>query len=311
MVAYKKVLCPVDFSDHSQAALEVAAAMAARHRAALSVLHVFPSVPSVAYGQRIIPSRPATLTEDDRASLNEYAREFIHRDTSGLPGVEVAIVEGEPAAEILKYGAETGADLMVLGTHGRHGFDRLVLGSVAERVLRRASCPTLTVPRRQAGPESRPAGTFSRILCPVDFSTSSVDALDYAQSLANDADATLTALHVITNVLDDWSAVPEDDDINERLNVAELFAKREDQARRRIQDLADARAGARAPLDTAIVRGSAGPTIVKYAAAHHHDLIVMGIDSRSVADLMFCGSTTQHVVRHAAGPVLTLRHRAA
>ena len=91
------------------------------------------------------------------------------------------------------------ADLLVIGTHGRSGFERLVLGSVTEKVLRKASCPVLTVPKRL--PDAVPVGPvlFKRILCPVDFSESSLHALSYAVSMAQEADGQLTVLHVVAH----------------------------------------------------------------------------------------------------------------
>ena len=88
------------------------------------------------------------------------------------------------------------ADLIVIGTHGRSGFERLMLGSVAEKVLRKAACPVLTVPAHAPDAVPREAGSVRRILCPVDFSSSSEDALEYAlASLAQEAHARLTVLH--------------------------------------------------------------------------------------------------------------------
>jgi nucleotide-binding universal stress UspA family protein len=83
---------------------------------------------------------------------------------------------------------------MVIGTHGHGGFQHLVLGSVAEKVLRQAACPVLTVPPRTRATSTLP---FKRILCPVDFSDSSRSALDFALSLVREADADLTILHVL------------------------------------------------------------------------------------------------------------------
>ena len=91
--------------------------------------------------------------------------------------------------------------LIVIGTHGAGGFEHLVLGSVTEKVLRRATCPVLTVPPRARTTAKLP---FKRILCPLDFSESSLAALDFAFSLAQQGDAELTILHVF-----EWPAEDE------------------------------------------------------------------------------------------------------
>ena len=104
--------------------------------------------------------------------------------------------EGNAVAGILEEAAHLRADLLVLGTHGRTGFNRLLLGSVSEKLVRAAPCPVLTVPVRAT---SAPADTvlLKRLLCPLDFSSSSTRALQYALSLAQETNGSLTVLHVI------------------------------------------------------------------------------------------------------------------
>ena len=122
-------------------------------------------------------------------------------ETEGAPGItiEAVVREGNTAGEILEQADSMKADLLVIGTHGRSGFERLVLGSVAEKVLRKASCPVLIVPKRL--PDAVPARPvlYKRILCPVDFSDSSLHALKYAMSMAQEADGQLTVLHVVAH----------------------------------------------------------------------------------------------------------------
>ena len=117
---------------------------------------------------------------------------------SAGPDVEVLIDSGQAAHQILEHATSLPADLIVIGTHGASGFEHLLLGSVTEKVLRRATCPVLTVPPRA---RTRAKLPFKRILCPLDFSESSLAALDFAVSLAQQGDAALTLLHVF-----EWSA---------------------------------------------------------------------------------------------------------
>ena len=131
------------------------------------------------------------LTPVDRDQLLADTKAFA--ETEGAPGItiEAVVREGSTASEILEQATGMPADLLVIGTHGRSGFERLVLGSVAERVLRKASCPVLTVPKGL--PNAAPSGPalYKRILCPVDFSDSSLHALKYAISMAQEADGQL------------------------------------------------------------------------------------------------------------------------
>jgi nucleotide-binding universal stress UspA family protein len=85
----------------------------------------------------------------------------------------------------------------VLGTHARSGFQRLFLGSVTEKVIRKATCPTLVVPPRAPHVPAGAPIQFRRILCPVDCSASALDAVAYAINMAKEADAQLTLLHVV------------------------------------------------------------------------------------------------------------------
>jgi nucleotide-binding universal stress UspA family protein len=137
MLAIRKILHPTDFSENSQAAFRLACALARDYQARLLVLHV--STPFVAYGEGMVTAPPPDFTEELRARLQQI------RPGDPRVGIEHKLVEGDAAAEILRVAREAGCDLIVLGTHGRTGLPRLLMGSVAEVVVRRASCPVLTV----------------------------------------------------------------------------------------------------------------------------------------------------------------------
>ena len=141
---WKRILCPIDFSDASRAALETAADLASRHGATLTLFHAYPvpgyTFPDGSFGAstRMLDE----LAEQARGHLDEWkgiAAGF------GLQGVEAATAVGEPAYEIVSYAKEKAVDLVVVGTHGRTGLTHALMGSVAERVVRKAPCPVLTV----------------------------------------------------------------------------------------------------------------------------------------------------------------------
>jgi nucleotide-binding universal stress UspA family protein len=111
--------------------------------------------------------------------------------------LEIALGEGYPAYAIAAKAAEAKSDLIVIGTHGRSGVERLMLGSVTEKVLRKAGCPVLTVPPKAGDPAPAAPATFKRIVCAIDFSDCSMRALEYAMSLAQESNSTLIVLHVI------------------------------------------------------------------------------------------------------------------
>lgn len=141
---WKRICCPIDFSEASRAAMEVAVDLARRFGAQLTLLHAYP-VPGYTFPDGSVVSSPRMLQElADQATrhLSDWqanAREL------GAPTVNIHTAVGEPAAEIVAWAKEQSVDLLVLGTHGRTGLEHALMGSVAERVVRRARCPVLTV----------------------------------------------------------------------------------------------------------------------------------------------------------------------
>ena len=142
----KRILCPTDFSANSQHALEFACALVDQFQADLHVLHVLPvdmiqamADPYVAYGM------PSNLEERMRASAERTLAEIPDSSWAGNQRVVRSLRHGSPFVEIVKYARENNIDLIVLGTHGRSGLSHVLLGSVAENVVRKAGCPVLTV----------------------------------------------------------------------------------------------------------------------------------------------------------------------
>jgi nucleotide-binding universal stress UspA family protein len=303
VIEIRRILCPVDFSDHSRRALDHAIAIARWYESTVTVLHVFSPAPVAAFRPGRVVLEPIVLTDVDRDGLLADVRAFA--ETESAPGITIDAVvrEGDTAREVLEQATSMKADLLVIGTHGRSGFERLVLGSVAEKVLRKARCPVMTVPRRL--PDAVPAGpvVYKRILCPVDFSESSLHALRYATSLAQEADGQLTVLHVVAHEFE-YIAASEYDDA---LTIGQSLKEREVALRRRLQDIV-ASAPEFCRVESLMTHGRPWREVLRIADEQESDLIAMGVQGRGAADLMFFGSTTQHVVRDASCPVLTLRH---
>src|SRR5690242_9776298 len=180
MIDIRRILCPVDFSDCSRRALDHAAAIAQWYQSTVTLLHVSAPVPISAYAT-VAPMMPPTLVSgENRNDVLETMKRFATAvDGTGVP-LTFEFGEGDAANEIVSGAATGKTDLIVMGTHGRSGFERLVLGSVAEKVLRKAGSPVLTVPPRVADTAAPPHAIFKRILCAVDFSDCSMRALDYA-----------------------------------------------------------------------------------------------------------------------------------
>jgi nucleotide-binding universal stress UspA family protein len=148
MLPIHTILHPTDFSEPSENAFHVACALARDYKAQLILLNVV-VVPTAVYGEGIIPP-PGPFDEEEE--LQERLQKLRPSDPS--VSVSQVIAEGVPAAEILRVAREKHADLIVMGTHGRTGLRRLLMGSVAELVVRGADCPVLTV--KMPFPESEP-----------------------------------------------------------------------------------------------------------------------------------------------------------
>lgn len=303
MIALRRILCPVDFSDHSKRALDHAVAIAAWYDAAVTVLHVSPVMPVAAYVSGSGMPAYAVLTPEARDALRESLCRFAGHDAGPAARREFEIAEGGTAETILARASALPADLVVLGTHGRSGFERWVLGSVAERVLRLAPCPVLTVPK--AAGEAAPI-LFRRIVCAIDFSDCSMYALDYATSLAQQADAQLTIVHVIELPPDIPRELHETVRAGPR-SLSEYIALAEAEGRGRLDDAVAGRVSAPVSVDKVLAAGKPYREILRVASERCADLLVLGVHGRGALDRLFFGSTTQHLVRQAACPVLTLR----
>jgi nucleotide-binding universal stress UspA family protein len=139
----ERILVATDFSDSAARALDMAVGLAQRQGATLHLLHVYPLL-MYALGQDLVPDDPQF-----EARLRERLQQRLDETLAGLPKdirAEGSLVQGNPAREIPIQAEKLGAHLIVMGTHGRTGFQHMMLGSVAERALRHASVPVLTVP---------------------------------------------------------------------------------------------------------------------------------------------------------------------
>jgi nucleotide-binding universal stress UspA family protein len=288
----RHILCPVDFSDFSQRALRHATSLARWYGADIHALYVAQSLPTLWHLPPHLDGPPPP--DPALARLRDELHAFLAPTHAAGVSAEASVVDGQPAAAILDHARRNPADLVVMGTHGRGGVGRLVLGSVAETVLRHAPCPVLTVRSAERWLSAR--APFRRILCPVDFSPASDAALAHALSLAAQLDADITLLHVVEPP---HRGLVED---------AEQAIRAGERLRRAMP--ADARDWCR-PREVLAVAGRVSEAILDEARKSHADLIVMGVQGRRALGVMLFGSNTHEVVRHAECPVMTLASAAA
>ena len=300
MVRPTRILCPVDLSETSSHALDQAIALSRSYKARLTILQVsWAGLPPIAYPGSAMGASTPLLLPHQLEELHEELRLFAERRPAAGVNMNLVIREGAVVPMILDEARAIRADLIVIGTHGRTGLDRLLLGSVTEKVLRKAECAVMTVP-----PDDRtatPAPAVRTIVCAVDFSPASLKAIDYALSLAEVLPATILMMHVV-----DWptdQTMLPDADLETAAyrgrvlgyNQVKLHALVPDTARKCCR------------VEEAITVGRPHEEIVRLARDRDADLIVMGVHGRSALNLALFGSTASQVVRHASCPVVTVR----
>ena len=293
-----RVLCPVDFSDPSLRALHHAAAVAAWYQAPLDVLHVVPEPMPPALPLMMVGVRPAPA--DVTAAAASALDAFIARARLASP--PRAVVRDGPAVDaIVSHAAAIGADLIVMGSHGREGLGHLLFGSTADRVLHKAPCPVLVVPLHAEEPSSADRVRFTRILCALDFSTPSTRALELGLSLARESGGALTVLHVVEALAEDeLEGFPP-------VGVREHVEKLTSEARQRLHAAVPREAHAWAEVTETVRYGRAALAILREAEERGADLIVLGAEGHRGLGRLMLGSATHTVVRRATCPVLTTR----
>lgn len=281
---FRKILCPIDFSDNSLAALDEAAKLAQRDDTLLYVLNVefLPLTDPEKLADYVTAS-----SGSGRPQLEQVAQKHL-----GEVRHELLVRSGWPAEVIEKVAQEFEVDLIVMATHGRTGISRLFLGSIAEHVLRTSGRPTLSF-----GPGTT-LGQMKTILCPVNFNPNSVAALTFGGRLAQEFGAELTLLHVISVAFEP----PE-------VPVKPLVPEWEQDARAqaRLAKVAAEHLGATAEYQLAVRRGTPAREILEFAKELRPDLIVMATHGRRGLSHVVWGSVAERMVRESTVPMLTVR----
>ncbi len=294
MVRVNRILCAVDFSEFSRDALNHGIVLAKWYSARLTVLHVYQPMGPVSGlpGEAFLPP---TLPEDMVREVQRFCAPLL---ASSQQSAEITVREGNPAREITYEAERLPADLLILGTHGKSGFERLFLGSVTEKVLRSTRVPVLIIPPPVRDPGSP---VYKTILCPLDFSDASIRALEYALSLAKEADARLILLHVVEDLL-----AHADVETLGHLSLGDYYRHVEHDAVTRLKAMIPNEAGAWSTPEPQVIRGRASREILRVVADERVDLVVMGVQGRGAIDRMVFGSTTHRVIKESGCPVLTV-----
>jgi nucleotide-binding universal stress UspA family protein len=290
MLSIRRILWPTDFSSGADRAFPHAAALAAWHEAELHVLNVREEGAEEGANAEI-PISHADLTDLLSAEGNPPQ----HVDVEALTLVQEQRTHDSAPEAIVEYADEQDVDLIVAGTHGRRGLQRLLIGSVAEEVLRTAPCPVLTV---RGGEDIAPAWAVRNILVPIDFSDASIEALRHAKELALTYGAQITLLHAVEEVVypSAYGVEPAN------LPGPQVI----DRVEESLADLARTEIGYEHVVVDARV-GYAPSTILDYAESEAVDLVVIATHGRTGLERMLLGSVAERVVRRAAAPVFSVK----
>jgi nucleotide-binding universal stress UspA family protein len=299
-ISFKNILLATDFSEASGNAMAYAAAIARLHDGKLLLAHAIPPEPRTP-----VPLEPLPRSLDrDLQEAELHMRQFVREKLLEHIAHEEVIERGWTSEVILDLIARNKVDLLVLGTHGRGGLKKLLLGSVAEELFRLASCPVLTV-----GPGVSVPGTrgleVRRVLFATDFSPASLSALPYAISIARECKAQLALLHILSvvpysKVAPQWYLASD---------VVELEGKARLSSLEQLKRLIPPEEHLRQEPDFLVTFGFVPEGIVKTASHVKADVIVMGVNSSSAARAAahLYWSIAHYVVCEAMCPVLTIR----
>lgn len=295
MLPIQNLLVARDFSSVSDRALRYAFNLAARTGAVLHVFHA-----EVLHETDTASDRSMT---DDLDALREELKETGALAPEAVNSVRVTEAtrrDVSPAPAILNYAAEADVDLIALGTHGRSGPRRILLGSVAEEVVRKAGRPVLTVRKGEDVASGPVPQTLDRLLVPIDFSDPAREALQAAKEWAALYDARIDALHVIPEKLSPAFYV------GGISSIYDMHPDIEEKVEARLRSFLADTDGPSVDLRPQVVVGNAVPDIITFAEDNETDLVMMSTHGRTGLDRFLLGSVVEKVVRHVPCPIVTM-----
>jgi len=294
----RTILYATDLSDYSGRALEHAALLTRQHQASLHMMHVF----DLSDEPHILHWQKPQCMEPVESKVRELTDEAMDRLFTRAGALDLKIVRelrrGRSVAEqIMSCAEQADANLIVMGTHGRRGLRRILLGSVATEVLRLSTCHVLTV-RHQ--PNAAPAEATSKILVPLDLSRPSAQAVTFGKYLATSYGAEMQLLHVIGDTSHPYfngtSADP-----NKQISSVKSRALAS------IHRLAAEAEGPDVRYTVHVMEGRVGHEIARFSEEHSSDLLVLATHEHSAVMKPPTGGATETIVRTVSCPVFTFK----
>ena len=293
MHGFRKILCPVDFSEYSAQALRYASALARENQAELLVYHLIPDLTqAISYLEgNYIGTVNEALVASAAARTEEFVKNIVPEDQK----VAKRIGSGNPSEGILRTAREEGADLIVMGTHGHTGYERFFIGSVTNRILHKSTIPVLTICKPShhfiQDDKERPV-RIEQILCALDFDSNNKRIVELGLAVAREYHSRIHFLHVVpTKDSEDWELV-------------------ERSATRSFHELVEPEKETLCEVRFLVLSGEPGNVILRTIDQENIDLLVMGHHTRKPIEELFLGSVAKRMVTDSGCPVLVARSSA-
>lgn len=285
MIAIKNVLCPVDFFPASQRALEYSVALARNYGATLHILHVVSPILPTSYEFSV--NTADFVREFEEQAIARIGKMEGDARSAGIEA-QTAVRTGDIDEELKGAISASGADIVVMGTHGRRGFERWFLGSVTERLLRHCSVPVLVL--SDTGTDMKVPPDVEKVLVTTDFSEGTNEAMSWALAIAQEAPAEVTLMHVVQQPA-------------ERAGDVEGLA---DILEEHLSSMVPAEVRNWCTVGSRVEIGTPYQKILSILEESDVDLLVMNIHGKGMLSRALMGTTAERVIRGADCPVLAV-----
>ena len=298
----RNILVPIDFSEMSIQAIEVAKQLAHRFDAAIRLAHVHQFGYPADFGTALPPMPPFSTVIFEQDSEKRIAGQLSAlANEHGLSSAACRLLSGGPAFdEICRFTRDISADLVVMPTHGYIGLKHVFLGSTAERVVRHSRCPVFVVRQEKQKLPIRRTFTARRILVPVDFSSCSREGLQYAVGFAKEVGAKIILLHAT------YLGYIYSSEGNATYDVRAMQEAARESAERQMRKLVRRMKFGRVKFETVLTSSSPALDICAFAQDHDVDLIIASTHGFTGLKHVLIGSVAEQVVRHASCSVLVV-----
>ena len=296
-IEFKRILCATDLSDLSNQGVFYGIELAKQFEARLYLCYVIDLPVTTLRGAAY--AYPLDYLADLDQSASQILNELVGKEPIEW---QPLVKSGSAAITIADLIDENAIDLAIVTTHGRSGLKRLILGSVAERLVRTVASPLLIVPPNSQTPiqKDKPQPfKFKNILIGCDFSSDSQRALNYGLSLAQDFQAVLHLVHVIEPIAYRDTLLPGS-------VLEKIHEDATEQFDRQLHDMIPEEAYQWCDINVRCLAGRPFEELIKYAEVTGVDLIIMGVRGRGLMETMLLGATTDRVIRRAQCPVLSV-----